>query len=133
MLLKHTAIYTRITTMVTAVAMMLKPPTGSNTAPSTRATTTANIDCAMVATYGVRCTGWVRPNALGKTSMRPIAYITRVAAFTPALALAIALFTMARKMMNHPTPQYLVAIVVQGSGFSAYDAILSKPQPITEA
>src|SRR5215207_7179175 len=60
----------------------------------------------------------VRPNALGRTSMRPMAYITRVAAFTPAFALAIALFTMARKIMIHPIPQYLVAMVVQGSGFS---------------
>src|SRR5215212_2128327 len=118
MLLKHTAMYTRITTMVTAVAMMLKPPTGSNTAPSTRATTRASIDCAMVDKYGVRCSGLLRPKALVRSSMRPIAYITRVAAFTPALALAIALFTMARKIMIHPTPQYLVAIVVQGSGFS---------------
>src|SRR5918911_3961821 len=115
---KETIMYTSITTIVTAVAMMLKPPTGPNTAPSTRATTRASIDCAMVATYGVRCTGWVRPNALGRTSMRPMAYITRVAAFTPALALAMALFTMARKIMIHPKPQYLVAMVVQGSGFS---------------
>src|SRR5215217_569510 len=53
MVLKHTAIYTRMTTMVTAVPMMLKPPRGSNTAPSTRATTRASIDCAMVATHGV--------------------------------------------------------------------------------
>src|SRR5215217_3870313 len=105
MLLKHTAIYTRITTMVTAVAMMLNPPTGSNTAPSTRATTRASTDWAMIATYGVRCSGWVRPNALGSTLIRPMAYITRVAALTPALALAMALLAMARKMITHPTPQ----------------------------
>src|SRR5215203_2971910 len=119
MVLTQTVMYTRITTMVTAVAIMLNPPTGSNAAPSTRATTRASIDWAIIATYGVRCSGCVRPNALGSTLMRPMAYITRVAALTPALALAMALLAMARKMTTHPIPQYVVAMVVQGSGFSA--------------
>src|SRR5215204_2947859 len=119
MVLTQMVMYTRITTMVTAVAMMLKPPTGSKAAPSARATTRASIDWAMIATCGVRCSGWVRPNALGSTWMRPMAYITRVAALTPALAFAMALLAMARKMITHPTPQKVFAMVVQGSGFSA--------------
>ena len=57
-----------------------------------------------IATYGDRLRVAMRASAYGNAPMRPIAYMVRLATLTPALALAIVEFTMARKTRIQKTP-----------------------------
>ena len=68
------------------------------------------------------------------TPLRPSAYITREAAFTPAFEFARAELTIAAKTSTQPPPQNTIPRSRQGFAAEVATLVnLSKPVPITHA
>src|SRR6476659_7677022 len=91
---------------VSVVASSANAVIGSYWNPSHSETPIPTQSCATVATDGERWVGCTRASDDGSRRMRPSAYHVRVAAFDPALAVAMVEFTMARNTSRNPTPPH---------------------------
>src|SRR2546421_13118256 len=67
----------------------------------------------ITATWGVWCTGWVRPKTAGSEPDRPMAKSTRLQLFTAAVADPMFELIRARKTSTQPLCQELLASCTQ--------------------
>src|SRR5262245_48135390 len=90
--------------MTMPVPMIWNATSGLYASPRPSDATSVTAVTARIDTYGARWRNAMRANWYGKTPIRPIAKAVRVETFTPALALAIVEFTMARNTRTQNSP-----------------------------
>src|SRR5436853_7710634 len=103
-----TSMYTRITGGTASVAIVKKPLSGPHFQPKSSATTSANNDIQMIATFGVLKRSCTRPSGRGARPLRAREQKRRVAALTAAFEVASTGMQIARKQSTQMADQHLL-------------------------
>src|SRR5438105_5874200 len=99
--------------MTMTVATIPKAVIGSYWNPNQNAASNPMRSCSHTAMCGERYLGWTLVRTAGSSRTRPMANHVRVAAFEPALELAIVEFTMAKNTKTQAPPHTVRAMAGQ--------------------